>query len=41
MLALVPRVFQARVDEKQEGIQPTCLVVAKRIAKGQLVLTIR
>jgi hypothetical protein len=40
-LALAPRAFQARVDESQEGIEPTCQVVSKRIVQGQLELTIR
>jgi hypothetical protein len=40
-LALDPRASQASVDENQEGIEPTCLVVAKRIVQGQLGLTIR
>ncbi len=32
----MPRLFQARVDENQEGIEPTWQVVAKRIVQGQL-----
>lgn len=36
LLVLVPRLFQARVDENQEGLEPTWQVVAKRIAQGQL-----
>ena len=37
----MPRVFQAHVDEKGEGIQPTCQVVSKHIVQGQPGLTIR
>ena len=33
--------FLTRVDEIEEGIQPSCQVVAKRIMQGQLKLTIR
>jgi hypothetical protein len=33
--------FLTRVDEIEEGIQPSCQVVAMRIMQGQLRLTIR